>query len=43
MVQLLNIGTNVTMVLSVQGNNKGPVKLIKQVKIAHSFLQSLSN
>ena len=24
-------------------NIKGPVKLIKRVKIAHSFLQSLSN
>ena len=23
--------------------HKGPVKLIKQVKIAHSFLQSVSN
>ena len=23
--------------------NKGPVKLIKRVKIAHSFLQSVSN
>ena len=27
----------------VSADNKGPVKLIKQVKIAHSFLQSVSN
>ena len=27
----------------IRGHAKEPVKLIKQVKIAHSFLQSVSN
>ena len=29
--------------LSTDLNRKGPVKLIKRVKIAHSFLQSVSD
>ena len=28
---------------TLSGGHKGPVKLIKRVKIAHSFLQSVSN
>ena len=30
-------------VLCAPDSSKGPVKLIKRVKIAHSFLQSVSN
>ena len=34
---------SVIFIAKTNGLNKGPVKLIKRVKIAHSFLQSVSN
>ena len=40
---MLAVWSHVNTELIELARGKGPVKLIKRVKIAHSFLQSVSN